>query len=57
MNSHPAQPISHLKVISLIISNPSLRYGLDRLLREAFTLIVFAKDPKCKALTGAGVIA
>ena len=56
MNTHSARSIPRLKVISLIISNLSLHYRLDRL-RRGFTSIVSAKDAKGKALLGAEVIA
>lgn len=57
MNPHPARTISPLNVISLIVSNPSLRYRLNRL-REGFGSIYSAKgDAKGKATLDAEVIA
>jgi hypothetical protein len=57
MNSHPARTISPLNVISLIVSNPSPRYRLNRL-REGFRSLVSAKsDAKGKATLDAEVIA
>lgn len=69
INSHAVQPtsfvslvqsvwsVSHLNVISLIVSNPSPRYRLNRL-GEGFRSIVSAKvDAKGRATLDAEVIA